>query len=138
MPIIDIIKKIKDALVTPCLEEGESYSTHARKMFVIAVAMIASNGLLLGIPVTVLDLIYNPNDGTYIVGAAYLQVTVTSSVFPYLYMRNTRKSPEWVSDVQMWTAVPILLSLSLFAYQVAVTIVVAVVATAILVMALVL
>ena len=60
-----IVTKIKDIVVTPCLDENESYAIRSRKLAVIAIAVIVSNAFVLGVPATVVSGLYDPTWSAY-------------------------------------------------------------------------
>ena len=91
---MELLNKFKDVVVAPCLEADEAYIVRSRKLLVIASACIIITALLLGIPCCILEAIYTPTPGVYVLGASLLQVTVSGSIVPYLYVRRTRKLPD--------------------------------------------
>jgi hypothetical protein len=112
-----LIHKIKDIIVTPCLEEDESYAVRSRKLAVISIAVIVSNALTAGLPSAILAAMYDPNLGAYIAGAGFMQVSITTSIIPYFYLRYTKKLPDWLVDFQIWTAFPTVTFVDLFIHQ---------------------
>lgn len=84
---------------------------------------MASNAMLVGIPLTVIAAVYDPNVGLYITGLTCITCSFTSSVIPYAYLRRTQTMPQWMVDFQLWTTVPSLVSFMLFMHQGPVTIV---------------
>ena len=112
-----IVATVMALVVAPCLEEEESYAIRSRKLVVIAFACISGNALPLGMPASILGAIYDPTFGVYFVGAALLQVTFTSAILPYLYIRNTKRLPDWLPTLQIWSTVPTTLGFCLFAHQ---------------------
>ena len=114
---MEYVEKLLAVVVTPCLEEDEAYIVRSSKLLVIAFACIAINALFLGVPVTVLGAMYDPTPGVYAVGASLVQVSITGAVFPYLYLRKTRRLPEWLPAIQIWSTVPTTISFGLFSHQ---------------------
>ena len=98
-----IVNKIKDIVVTPCLDENESYAVRSRKLAVIAIAVIVSNALVAGLPSTILAAVYKPNLGALIAGGGFVQVSITTSIIPYFYLRYTKKLPDLLVDFQIWS-----------------------------------
>jgi Ca2+/Na+ antiporter len=83
----------------------------------IAVCLIAFNALLLGLPVTIIADLYDPTTGAFVTGATMMLVTVTGSIIPYVYLRRTKTLPDWLVELQVWTALLCTFSLALFVHQ---------------------
>ena len=91
-----------ELIVTPCMVEGEPYAERSRKIAVIYLAVICSNALFLGAPLAIIVAVYDPNLVMYLLGAAFVLASFTSSFIPYTYLRCTRTMPQWMVDFQVW------------------------------------
>eukprot|EP00658_Telonema_sp_P-2_P056661 TRINITY_DN4511_c0_g1_i3.p1 TRINITY_DN4511_c0_g1~~TRINITY_DN4511_c0_g1_i3.p1 ORF type:complete len:799 (+),score=122.34 TRINITY_DN4511_c0_g1_i3:278-2674(+) len=120
---MEAINRLKNFIVTPCMEEEETYAVRSRKLVVIAFAVIVGNALTLGIPASIVGAVYDPTFGVYFCGAALVQVLFTASFVPYIYLRLTNKLPDWVVDLQVWSCVPTTLGFCLFSHQGSISIV---------------
>ena len=116
-------QKVVDLIITPCLVEGEPYAERSRKIAVACLSVMASNAMLVGIPLTLIAALYDPDVGLFITGLTCITCSLTSSFIPYMYLRRTRTMPQWMVDFQLWTTLPSLVSFMLFMHQGPVTIV---------------
>ena len=101
-------------VVGPCLEDGEPYASRSKKILVAVSAMSAMNGVLLGVPITVLLLQQESIFINYLIGVVLIYPAFTASIIPYGYMRCTKTLPNWIVTMQIWALVPIIIVFSLF------------------------
>ena len=100
------ISCVLDAVVAPCLIEGEPYAERSRKLAVICLCCISGNAMFLGVPIGVIAAIYDPNIGAYCICAAFVYASFAASFIPYGYLRVTGKMPQWMVDLQIWSTIP--------------------------------
>ena len=112
-----VLQKLVDLGIAPCLEDDESYATRSRKMASIAVSIITSPALFLGMPVTILTALFDPKVGAYLISAAMFQMVITSSIIPYAFLRRTKRLPDWLVDFQIWSTVPMSVLFALFSHH---------------------
>ena len=103
--LIAVYKKVMDLLVTPCLEEEESYAVRSRKLGTIFLSFICINGLFLGVPVNVAVAIQDYNIGSLLTAISMFIAGIFVSIVPYVYLRHTRRLSQWMVDLQVWSAV---------------------------------
>ena len=108
---------VNRTLIEPCFVLNETYAERTRKFAVLSLALMAFNAIFLGIPLLVISETYNPSKWSRLTTALLLQTSITGAVIPYLYMRLTRRLPQWLIDLQVWTSVPCIACVILFAPQ---------------------
>jgi hypothetical protein len=116
-------QRVFDLIISPCLVEGGPYAERSRKIAVTCLSVMASNAMMVGIPLTIIAAVYDPDPGLFITGITCILCSLTTSFIPYLYLRRTQSMPQWMVDFQLWSTVPSLLSFMLFMHQGPVTIV---------------